>query len=139
MKPLLRLLYISRVKPGVDHEQIMSILEKAHHHNPLRGITGMLYYSGGVFFQVIEGPEQDVMALYLKIAADPRHSDMVLLYAATIEQAIFSCWDMAYIADLNELVVNYDALLAMRCHSNFESIITRCLQHLLATDTSTAL
>jgi len=39
---LVRLLYVSRAVPAVDHEELLAILRKSKANNPAHGITGVL-------------------------------------------------------------------------------------------------
>ena len=42
----------------MDKEAIASIIATARHHNPRLGITGLLVYGQGIFFQWLEGPHE---------------------------------------------------------------------------------
>lgn len=74
---LKRLKYVSRFSGSLSRSEIDDIVERAVQNNRTLGITGMMMASGGIFFQVLEGPSQAVDTLYEKIASDPRHTDMV--------------------------------------------------------------
>lgn len=59
------------------------------------GITGALVVAGNVFFQIIEGPPEAIDALYAKIQADPRHTDVVCVKEDTnAEVRLFPHWAM---------------------------------------------
>jgi hypothetical protein len=77
---LVRLLYASRAKKAPTPEEIEGILTQGRAHNASLGLTGILCWSGDVFMQVIEGGRGPVNALYRQIAADPRHTDVLLQY-----------------------------------------------------------
>ena len=59
------------------------------------GITGVLMTSGGLFFQVFEGPKESVDALWEKLENDPRHSDVLLISAEEdVRDRLFPDWAM---------------------------------------------
>ncbi len=74
-----RIKYVSRFAPSLATEAVQDIVESSLENNPNRGITGLLVMSGGVFFQVLEGPAAEVDALWAVIRQDPRHDDVLLL------------------------------------------------------------
>ena len=93
---LVRLLYSSHATEGIDDGLIQSILDRSRVNNLAHGITGLLclYPEGGVFLQVLEGSREEVNTLYLKLAADPRHTDITILHYAEIEERRFAAWRM---------------------------------------------
>lgn len=95
---LVRLLYASRAATAVDADALQSILKTSRAHNPKLGITGVLCCADGVFMQAIEGGRDAVNALYLRIAADPRHRDVVLLHYAEVAERRFASWAMGQVA-----------------------------------------
>ena len=99
---LVRLMYASRPSPGFDPDELQAILRKSRQHNPGTGVTGLLCLSGGIFLQVLEGGRMPVNALYNRIAADPRHRDVVLLTYEEIGERRFAGWSMGVI-DLSRL------------------------------------
>ena len=62
-----RIKYISEFAGTVDADEIESISLKSRLNNMRVGITGMLVASGGVFVQLIEGPDDAVDSLYERI------------------------------------------------------------------------
>ena len=62
--PLLyNLVYCSRATAGVDDAAVDRIIASSRRHNPARGITGLLVYGGGIFFQWLEGPRDNITEL----------------------------------------------------------------------------
>lgn len=94
---MIRLLYISNACPTVSEEQVQSILTSARRHNPANGITGVLIHGGGLFMQVLEGPEQNVLRQYVKILDDRRHDDARILHISPAHTRIFEQWSMGSI------------------------------------------
>ena len=91
---MIRLLYISQAASGITDEQVQDILRTAQRNNSAKRITGVLMYGGGLFMQVLEGPEQAVLRQYVKILDDPRHSDSRLIHITPTDEQIFKQWAM---------------------------------------------
>ena len=94
---LVRLMYASRAVPAVDQDELVAILKKSKANNPKAGITGVLCFSEGIFMQVLEGGRTAVNRLYNRIAADARHSDVVLLHYEEIAERRFAGWSMGQV------------------------------------------
>ena len=94
---LVRLMYASRAAEGLKPEALSAILKKSAAANPKHGITGVLCFSSGVLLQVLEGGRSQVSALYNRIAADPRHHDVVLLSYEEIAERRFAGWAMGQV------------------------------------------
>ena len=105
---LVRLLYASRAAADVDHDVLLDILRQSKADNPKAGITGALCYSEGTFLQVLEGGRSAVNTLYNRIAADARHTDVVLLSYEEIGERRFAGWSMGQV---NMSLVNPALLL----------------------------
>ena len=94
---LVRLLYASRVAPSVNPEALTAILRASRANNPKAGVTGVLCCSDGIFMQSLEGGRNVISKLFQKIAADPRHSDVVLLSYEEIAERRFAGWAMGQV------------------------------------------
>ena len=53
-------------------------------------ITGSLLYVNGLFVHTLEGPRDAVISVYMKIRADPRHRDAVMVYMAPQDERVYS-------------------------------------------------
>ena len=88
-----------------------AIIATSRRRNPVLGITGILIFGSGVFFQWIEGPKDEVMGLVKMIEADRRHEMMVILSTnEEIRERIFPTWDMELVSAENIQEVLQDAL-----------------------------
>ncbi|EJL89863.1 sensor of blue-light using FAD [Polaromonas sp. CF318] len=92
---MIRLLYISDAHEGINEEAVNGVLKSAAKNNPPLGITGLLVFGGGVFAQILEGPEQAVLRKYVQIATDMRHHNCRIVYITTTEERIFKNISMA--------------------------------------------
>lgn len=95
---LTHLIYTSSAAPGFDTTQLKSILQTARHNNSRRVVTGMLLYSVGSFFQVLEGEEATLMELFAIIATDPRHRNVTKIIQEPIARRAFGDWTMGFSA-----------------------------------------
>lgn len=81
---------------NLPKESLEEILEQSRENNARAGITGMLLYEGGSFFQVLEGEDTTVEATYQRIEQDPRHDRVTKLISEPIEDRAFGEWTMGY-------------------------------------------
>ena len=95
--PILQLIYISAETYRFDPEDLKILLQKARENNEQLGISGMLVYHEGSFLQILEGPEEDVMALYNKINRDRRHGEVKLLLRSVETERKFHDWSMGFV------------------------------------------
>ncbi|MBS0447798.1 MAG: BLUF domain-containing protein [Proteobacteria bacterium] len=94
---LVRLMYASRAVEPLGADDLNAILRTSRARNPAVGVTGVLCHAGGIFLQALEGGRSAVNALYLRIAADPRHRDVELLGYQEIEERRFTGWSMGQV------------------------------------------
>jgi Sensors of blue-light using FAD len=110
--PLLyNLVYCSKATAGVDDTAVARIIETSRRANPERGITGLLVFGSGIFFQWLEGPRHNVNELMDKLKADPRH-DSVVIFSDNeeVRERLFPDWDMELVTSDDIRDVLSDAL-----------------------------
>lgn len=89
------LVYCSRASPDMSKAMIDKIITTAKYFNPRFGITGLLVFGSGIFFQWLEGPKDNVNSLMKLISADPRHNSVVVLSQEDeLRDRLFPNWDM---------------------------------------------
>ncbi|MFO0690133.1 MAG: BLUF domain-containing protein [Myxococcota bacterium] len=93
---LVQCIYMSAAVRPLDADALKDLLAKTRLRNERDGLTGMLLYAGGSFFQVLEGPAPAVDATYRRIQADARHDGMVLLVRERIKERSFADWTMGF-------------------------------------------
>ena len=91
-----QLFYVSNAILNFDPKEIYHILQTAHQFNPTQQLTGVMMFRGGTFLQLLEGPEDNVRALYAKISKDPRHKNLMVLMERHTDSRLFEDWSMAY-------------------------------------------
>ena len=133
---LVRLLYASRAAAQIDQDALHAILRQCKAHNPALGVTGVLCYSSGIFIQALEGGRAAVNKLYLKIAADARHSDVMLLSYEEIGERRFAGWSMGQVnlARLNPaLLLKYSATAELDPYAVSGAVSLAMFDELVAT------
>ena len=104
-----QLVYASRQAVEFDGLRLVSLLYTARDRNGALGITGVLLYSNGLFVQCLEGPPENVDAIYARICLDRRHQELVVLQSIDTDERHFQTWMMGC-AKVSE----YQALELMR-------------------------
>ena len=133
---LVRLLYASRVTPAVTPETLSAIMRSSRANNPKTGVTGVLCCSDGIFMQAIEGGRGVVSKLFQKIAADPRHTDVVLLSYEEISERRFAGWAMGQVnvARLNPgLMLKYSETSTLDPYAVSGAVSMALFEELVAT------
>lgn len=92
---MIRLLYISDAADDINEDSLTGVLKSAEKNNPPLGITGLLVFGGGVFAQILEGPDHAVLQKYVEIATDRRHRNCRVVYITTAGERIFKDVSMA--------------------------------------------
>lgn len=93
---MLQLVYVSTAAPGVSEREVQQILARSRANNARNLLTGLLYFDGLRFMQVLEGAPDRIEATYARITVDPRHRALVVVSRRTIEAREFGNWAMAY-------------------------------------------
>lgn len=98
MSSLIHTIYASRAVNDFSQDGIVDLLSKARTKNASLGITGMLLYDDGSFFQVLEGEEAALDQLFSEISDDKRHQQVAKIISEAIPKRQFSDWSMGYAA-----------------------------------------
>jgi len=93
---MIELIYHSRARFVFDQGMIDQILDSARVRNAAENITGVLFFDGQNFIQILEGPEKEVEMIYTKIAKDKRHENVEQVYRGKIFNRSFEDWSMGY-------------------------------------------
>lgn len=106
-----QLVYISQAVRKMSPADLADIQGKAKSNNAPLDVTGSLFYNGGWFLQVLEGPEATLDQLYNKIELDPRHKNSRVLYNEPAKYRTFPRWSMN-MTNLNDRQADkYDELV----------------------------
>jgi hypothetical protein len=91
--PLRQVFYHSQAAAGldVDIDQIIAIAKR---NNGMDGITGVMFFDGRSFLQVLEGPATSVAATFARVMADPRHHSLTVISDRELAERDFAYWSM---------------------------------------------
>lgn len=89
-----QLVYLSEAVQKMSRQDLLSIQEKAIQNNEPIDVTGSLFYNGGWFLQILEGPLATLTSLYQKIEKDPRHANTRIIYNEPARFRTFGRWSM---------------------------------------------
>lgn len=88
------LTYQSRATPRPTVADLRELSWKARTRNRSLGVTGMLLYENGRYFQTLEGPPKSLQILWSSISRDGRHTDVEVLSEHIIPARLFGAWDL---------------------------------------------
>ena len=97
MRQLYRLFYRSRQTAPVAADLdfvVRQIIQSSIRNNRDDGLTGLLVTIQDWFVQALEGPVDSVRGAYARISADRRHCDPHIIAQGSVEQRLFSDWNM---------------------------------------------
>ena len=116
------LLYRSLSSTRLSADDAATLAIRSARNNALRGVTGLLLHAEptgaqpGLFVQWLEGPEDEVRALFETICEDDRHLDCEVTAEGPTAELIgrdgrlFGEWDM-HLLRLGELPATLEAFL----------------------------
>ena len=76
--------------------QVQDIIDRSTLWNTSMGVTGALAFTERHFAQYIEGGEDTIRALMVRIENDPRHANVTIRRARPERVRRFERWSMAY-------------------------------------------
>lgn len=91
--------YVSSAARDLTETDINEILNGSEINNNRQDITGLLLYSEGNFFQVIEGDREIIHQLYSKILKDSRHFNVIKLFEKEIHKEAYDGYKSDFISE----------------------------------------
>jgi hypothetical protein len=88
------LTYTSLARLDLQESDLEAIQRTARDLNALDGITGLLIFNGTHFLQMVEGSDQAIDDLLVRLRRDPRHSGLEVRDQRAIDQRFFPDWSM---------------------------------------------
>jgi len=89
--------YTSKSVKKLTDTEVESIFESTASNNEIRGITGILLYNSGHFFQVLEGEKEEVKKLfYDNIYSDTRHSEVLIVMEKETPVPFFNSYNSKF-------------------------------------------
>tara|TARA_R110002012_G_scaffold32696_3_gene96257 strand:+ start:1517 stop:2971 length:1455 start_codon:yes stop_codon:yes gene_type:complete len=95
--PTFEYCYYSKANAKINAEDISDIIEVSRTNNLKKGLNGCLIYHDSYFFQILEGPKEEVLKLMKNINKDSRHKQVIKLYEGVKSGRYFKEWQMALI------------------------------------------
>ena len=77
-------------------DDLAELLEISRLNNAVLGISGILLFENGSFFQILEGEAESVDVMFQKLHGDSRHHSVSLIASEPIARRSFSEWSMGY-------------------------------------------
>ena len=86
--------YVSSATGSMTEPELEALLLKARAKNREAGVTGVLLFHDGSFFQYFEGPTEGVQSVYDRILASPLHQGITELMRSSTHDRAFGNWQM---------------------------------------------
>ncbi|RZK14111.1 MAG: BLUF domain-containing protein [Flavobacterium sp.] len=103
-----------------EQKDFEKLLEQSRQRNNLLDVTGKLIYCEGTFIQILEGPKQNVEAIYVSIKRDQRLAATKLISMGTVNERYFKDWTM----DFEQISLKVIDELEKCTHPNVAAYIT---------------
>ncbi|MBW1294223.1 BLUF domain-containing protein [Aquimarina litoralis] len=89
--------YVSTANRSLTLPKISELFEFVKTTNDNLNITGILMYSDGNFFQILEGEKALIKELFRKILIDPRHYDIIKIFDHEMEEPSFTKYNSDFL------------------------------------------
>lgn len=93
--------YVSTADEGLKSKDIEYLLDLTKDRNNAENITGILLFSDGNFFQIIEGEKTKIDDLFHKIEIDQRHHGLIKIFGRRIKNAAYDGYETDFITGRN--------------------------------------
>lgn len=91
-----QLCYLSTARDDLSASALADMLGRARTRNTAAQITGLVAYGGGYWFQILEGPRDNVAGTFARICRDTRHHSLRLLHDDIAHGRDFDHWPLAW-------------------------------------------
>lgn len=91
-----QIIYTSAAAPSANLDDFKSIARHSSQNNKTLNVTGIMLFTDGVIFQVLEGEKEIVETLYDRIKRDDRHSSIMKMIARDTPEREFADWSMGF-------------------------------------------
>ncbi len=93
---LVELSYVSKATQDMGLSSLVHLFDISYKWNQGHGLTGVLFYEGEHFAQILEGRREDVFFVWEKIQKDYRHKVLHRIELEEIDQRIFPNWALRF-------------------------------------------
>lgn len=88
--------WLTHSDANINEKNLNELLHFSREYNKEKNITGVLLYRDSTFFQIIEGPGENIELLMTKIMKDRRHYLVTIIENKKIEKRQFSDWNLLF-------------------------------------------
>lgn len=122
-----RILYLSHYSYDWQVDELQNLADVAATKNRELSITGILITFDLLFFQIIEGPENNINNLFKKICKDNRHCEISIIQCEeNVQTRLFEDWHMKiFNLDSNPDALEYSIKILLRSLIKTYKIIGR--------------
>lgn len=92
------IIYVSTASRELEQSEIVELLDQTEVRNNQLGVHGLLIYSEGNFFEVLEGEKELIIDLFLSIKEDDRHKNIITIAEQPIKDKLFDPKDGYFIS-----------------------------------------
>ncbi len=117
--------YRSRAVRPFSELELAQLLESARRYNRANGLTGLLVYDEGRFFQWIEGSPEKLSIVWESIQRDTRHTDIQIMGNQSVPLRFFGDWDMRFSVRKKASTASSSALTSEAPHGLIDSLFRR--------------
>ena len=90
------LIYVSSSSRMLTADDLKKMLVDIRYKYINSGITGMMLYSEGTFFQALEGEEEDLEKVFENLQMDNMQKGVIRLKSGTEDRRTFVDWSMGF-------------------------------------------
>ncbi len=103
--------YVSTANADLEKPEVQNLLNYTSNFNNAHDIRGVLLYSEGNFFQILEGDKKFVLELFDQIQKDTRHQNIIQVLGKDLKQGAFDGFKAEIVSETSkydyELVKEY--------------------------------
>lgn len=103
--------YVSTANTGLEKPDVQNLLDYTSNFNNAHDVRGVLLYSEGNFFEILEGDKKFVLELFDQIQKDTRHQNIIQVLGKELKQGAFDGFKAEIVTESNkydyELVKEY--------------------------------
>ena len=90
-----QIVYCSVPTKILSEEELTCMVAKARLYNNSNSITGILFYTGQQFLQILEGEQNVVKLLYGRVCRDSRHTSIITIFDGPAPHRLFPKWALS--------------------------------------------
>tara|TARA_B100001750_G_C15373693_1_gene528656 strand:+ start:408 stop:812 length:405 start_codon:yes stop_codon:yes gene_type:complete len=93
--------YVSTANKELSKSDISLLFKTVRQKNDILGVTGILMFSEGNFFQIMEGEHHTINDIFKNIKVDPRHYNVIKILQKPTGNQFFNHYHSGFTTILN--------------------------------------